>query len=346
MKLNAGAIVTEISIIPELDQLADDLIEMTADVVASEQVASPDLRTVLRFINNIVQIVDEAFQDVYSVLVDLSLLKYSDMNSQHIASMQSSVERLTSRSRYRDAKEICSRLHYLSEDFESTIGPIIDGTSSRDRWQQVFYLLEEHEGRIIRLVEFTVSQLRNLFSNSPAMPDVLSIAELARLRAEEVGAALDKLQELRNQILGLSGKRGLMYLISAKERTAGAAASLIIKEFRVGDTYKVRAAGAVGPHASASNTNIHQMPQQQTNPDTVALARELELLRVELQAHARMADQSLVTGEVAAAQIEAEKGDHAAALGHLARAGKWALDTATSIGATIAAAAIKTAMGM
>jgi hypothetical protein len=69
-------------------------------------------------------------------------------------------------------------------------------------------------------------------------------------------------------------------------------------------------------------------------------------LRAELKTRATNAEHDFVTGEVASAQLAAERGDGPSAMAHLARVGKWALDVATAIGTTLAFAAIKAAMGI
>src|SRR3954470_4688944 len=90
----------------ELHDLTEQLAAMTSAVVASTAIATPDLRTVLGFVNKMVQLVDEAFQDVYVVLVDISLLDENGRASGRVKEVRRSLELVIAKSTYRDAKEI------------------------------------------------------------------------------------------------------------------------------------------------------------------------------------------------------------------------------------------------
>jgi hypothetical protein len=330
----------------ELDHLAYQLGSMTSAVVADVSITPPDVRTVLRFINKVVQVADQAFQDVYAVLIDVQFLQESDLASGQIVEVRRSLALLLSRSRYRDAEEICSRLHHLAEEYAQKIDPIVAGVADRRAWSHVFQLLNEYEGDIIRMVQDAIYELEGLLGQlGPGQGSLSQVTRVAGESAADVRSALVKLETLRNQILGLSGEPGLMALVSSADREH-AVASVIAREVRVGDTYNVQGAGAVGPHAVANNVTINQSWQNLSNHDTELLARELAVLRAELKARATDAEHDLATGEVASAQIAAEKGDGPAAMAHLARVGQWALGVATSIGATVASAAIKAAMGI
>ena len=85
------------------------------------------------------------------------------------------------------------------------------------------------------------------------------------------------------------------------------------------------------------DTSFQQMWEKSASElDLVQLASELETLRQELDA---------ARAEIGAAAREVERGDGPAVLHHLKAAGPWALNAATSIGTSVAAAAIKMSMG-
>src|SRR3954470_17431526 len=109
----------------ELHDLTEQLAAMSSAVVSSTDIAAPDLRTVLKFVNKVVQLVDEAFQDVYVVLVDISLLDDDDLGTDRVKEARRSLALLTAKSKYRDAEEICSRLHHLTDDYREHVGPIV-----------------------------------------------------------------------------------------------------------------------------------------------------------------------------------------------------------------------------
>ena len=78
----------------------------------------------------------------------------------------------------------------------------------------------------------------------------------------------------------------------------------------------------------------------------VRLARELEQLRTVLKQKAETAEEDNVVGEIAAAEVAAKNGQGPTVLEHLFKAGTWALSAANTIGTTVAATAIKAALGL
>ena len=115
----------------------------------------------------------------------------------------------------------------------------------------------------------------------------------------------------------------------------------------MGDVYNVGQAGAVGPNSSAHDINFNQIWLQQSgNVDLPKLASELAALRMAMKQEATTAAQDIEVAEIAQAEIEAKNGDGQKMLGHLAKAGNWALDVATKIGTSVAAEMIKKSMGL
>jgi hypothetical protein len=120
---------------------------------------------------------------------------------------------------------------------------------------------------------------------------------------------------------------------------------------RVGDDYNVsgenQQIGAVGPNAHVHDVNFDQKwTNTRDDLDLPQLAQELAVLRAELRKQAIEPDHDEAVAEVGRAERAAKADDGPRTLEHLARAGKWALNTATTIGATVAAAAIKVALGL
>lgn len=106
--------------------------------------------------------------------------------------------------------------------------------------------------------------------------------------------------------------------------------------------------GSVGNVASGSSdfAQTATVNHQSINLDLVKLTAELPLLRAALVGMADSPDDYAAISAVRQAEIEAEKGDTPKLLESLAKAGKWALTTATNIGTTVAADAIKKSLGM
>jgi hypothetical protein len=113
-------------------------------------------------------------------------------------------------------------------------------------------------------------------------------------------------------------------------------------ESNMNEIYNVNQAGAVGHEARAENPVFHQV----INPNPLAdLAQELQALVSELRATAVTDEEQAATAAIAAAAEAANEGDESRMRGHLGSAGRWALGAATMIGAGLAVAAIKQALG-
>ena len=115
-----------------------------------------------------------------------------------------------------------------------------------------------------------------------------------------------------------------------------------------GDHYNVGQAGAVGAGSTAHNFQQIWNNWQTTGADVdlVLLAQDLEKLRQEMKREATSPEQDEATGEIAGAQTAAKNGDGGKVLEKLAKAGKWALSMAEKIGAGLAVAALKKAIGL
>ncbi|MFJ6168397.1 hypothetical protein ACIQH6_24990 [Micromonospora orduensis] len=113
------------------------------------------------------------------------------------------------------------------------------------------------------------------------------------------------------------------------------------------DEYTVGQAGAVGRYARADNNTFQQVWRSASaDIDVAKLSEELKMLRGHLRMEAETPEQDEAVAEINKAQAAASDGDGPRALEHLQKAGKWALAAATTIGTTVAAAAIKSSLGM
>ena len=119
-------------------------------------------------------------------------------------------------------------------------------------------------------------------------------------------------------------------------------------EVVMGDRYDVHGqAAAVGPNAHVHDATFNQIWSQSSEKiDLPTLADQLERLRAALRAEAKTPDDDQIVANVGQAELAAKNGDGPGTMRHLRSAGKWALGVATSIGAAVAAAAIKSATGL
>lgn len=115
----------------------------------------------------------------------------------------------------------------------------------------------------------------------------------------------------------------------------------------MGDQYNIGQAGAVGPNAHAHDMTFNQIGSQiETSMDLSQLADALSNLRKAMSQEANEAEHHIAIGEIAKAEQAARAKDSSKVAEYLRSAGKWAFDFASKIGASLAAEAIKIAMGM
>ncbi len=145
---------------------------MTEAATSDRNVPGKELRQLLKFIVKMVQVVDQAFQNVYLTLTEIKLLKPSDLGTEAVADIERDLELIFSRSWYRDTEEICSRLHHFTRLYEQQIAPIVAKLAQHQTWQQVFNLINEYEGRIIFLVRDSVSEISQLLASLQTEEDI------------------------------------------------------------------------------------------------------------------------------------------------------------------------------
>jgi len=194
-------------------ELADQLDDMAASAVADRRIPDTDLVHVLRFIGQVVVLVEQAFDQVFASLIDLSYLKAEDLQEPRRTELLSGMDHVLEKSRYKDVEEICSRLHSLSDLYEQAVRPKLGGLADEPRWGAVMRLLDEHEGEIIDIVRHRVSSLRWRLKDAGER-DLPAIREDAAAARDELQQALQKLWDLRNLILGFSGEEGLLELLA------------------------------------------------------------------------------------------------------------------------------------
>ncbi len=116
-----------------------------------------------------------------------------------------------------------------------------------------------------------------------------------------------------------------------------------------GDTYIVSEGqtGTVGPSSHAHDMTFTQIKTPTGSTiDLASLAKELSVLRTKMRAEAVEPDQDAAIGQVANAEIAARNGKAPQVFESLTKAGKWALDIAKQIGASLAVEAFKVALGI
>jgi hypothetical protein len=173
-----------------------------------------------------------------------------------------------------------------------------------------------------------------------------------RLVETQLSVAEEDFLELPDQVKVDSYFQILVDLGSRHGHYSGADQERIVS-LVMGDQYTVGQAGAVGPGSHAENMTFVQAWNDLSElGDTRTLADELGQLRSRLRGDAKEPEHDVVVAALAEAEMEAKQGNGPAALERLsglrrvAGATKWALDAATSIGTTLAAAALKAVLGL
>lgn len=165
----------------------------------------------------------------------------------------------------------------------------------------------------------------------PALLDEFSLFEQDFLDLDDQG----EVTRYSQQLIELAGHYGP----GTRER---------VTEVVVGDKFEVHGqAAAVGPNAHVHDVKFSQLWSRAKNElNLKELSKELEVLRGEARARASTLEDDEAVAEIAKAQRAAENGDGEQVMGHLSRAGKWALSIAQSIGVGLATTAIQSAAGL
>lgn len=120
------------------------------------------------------------------------------------------------------------------------------------------------------------------------------------------------------------------------------------RESLVGDKYEAHGnaqVGAMGKGAKVTNLTFGGSSEG-AGVDIAALVQELQTLRAEMRSQATTTDEDEAVVAVGQAIAAAESGDATGLTKHLKVAGKWAMGIASSVGAGVALAAIKSALGL
>lgn len=212
----------------QLHALSVQILRMAQSATAQADLPNAELRRVLNFLDKLVQVVDQAFRGLYSILVDIKLLGNADIGGPQIQAIRKDLEMVSARSWYRDVEEICSRLHHLSENYGENIAPIVQSLAHSDEWNEIFQLMDEHEGHIIGIVQRTVWDLKQMLATLNTPDELAQARQLAESKGAALQASLQDLTDFRNRILGLSGSVGFLELIETDRDAVTAQLQLLI----------------------------------------------------------------------------------------------------------------------
>lgn len=196
----------------DLGRVIHDINGMVRAAVSTDShLEDSAVRRTLSFLSQVILVVEQAFQDVLTVLVDVEYLESSPNLHIELRDLSKRVELLTARSYYRDAAEICSRLKHLRGNYDTFIRPVVQNLRQFTDWQGLFGLIEDREGRIIMLVEQTATELARLLAQAEG-GNLVPLKRYASEQRSELRAMLSDLHALNGRILGLSGNAGFLEL--------------------------------------------------------------------------------------------------------------------------------------
>lgn len=194
-----------------IKELAVDIENLFQTAVNDSRIDDFELRRILRFIAQVIQVVEQSFQDVLGTLVEIKLMRPEDISTPKLQELQRQLELLTSRSYFRDAFEVCSRLRHLRQNFDQFIEPSVRHIKDYGGYKGVLGLIQEGEGKIIRLIEQTSREISYMLENIDAN-SLVEIRRTASVKSEQLKSLLADLHELNGRILGYSGRSGFLEL--------------------------------------------------------------------------------------------------------------------------------------
>ena len=256
-----------------IQRVATDLgavIEAAAD---DRNLSTQELRRVLRFVARVAHVVEQALQDVYGLAVEVKHVASGD--KRELQRLRRELDLVRARSAYSKAEEICSRLRHLREQFENDVALLLRCSQGDRRWQELFWLLEEREGRIIQLVEASTSDMAQrldaledtgIFGRSQAKVGTIRIADDT---TKKILISLRELRDIRDRIFGLSGQAGFLELTESDVPALRQQAHQLNVQITTGDLYRTDITNAtVGAVAIGSSADAHGNAGRDTIPDS------------------------------------------------------------------------------
>ncbi|SFF08576.1 hypothetical protein [Nitrosomonas sp. Nm166] len=268
-----------------LTDLVEQIDRMIETVATAPGLDDAELRQILRFLTQVIQVVEQAFQDVLTLLIEIKYLENSDLGSTKMTELRKQIDLLTARSFYRDAAEICSRLKHLRQNFDQFVRPVINNLPQISGWGGVLGLIEEREGRIIMLIENTANHMSRMLDTVDGST-LMEAKAAASQNAEELRLLLSELHELNGKILGFSGKTGFLELTRNRNELQREVQIMIDKrdqsithgpKVQLGDSNVFHGDFAI---ATTIQDSFNQIAQSSANDD---LKQKLELLCSQVQ---------------------------------------------------------------
>jgi hypothetical protein len=205
----------------KLTTIAEQLTALLNQVEQADNVPNQTKRDMVIFIDRVVEVVEQAYRDVFRLAVELKFIPNHELTKEGIAKYQRDAERLRERDKYRDVEFICGRLHVLRRQFHEEGFDKLTAGFERS-FRELIYLIDDREGELIRIAsdfmyfvfEGLQSIQRSISNTSEARHLRDDLAAQIESRIPEMRSSLEELHVIHNRILPTMGGEGLMELLS------------------------------------------------------------------------------------------------------------------------------------
>src|SRR4029453_9452917 len=111
----------------ELQDLVDQAQNMVRAVTSDQNISSSNLRRVLRFIGEAVQVFEQVFQGFYTLLVELRYLTDDEIdNPQRLQGLKKEIALTLGSQYYTEAEGFYNRVRQLEKQYRDQIEPITE----------------------------------------------------------------------------------------------------------------------------------------------------------------------------------------------------------------------------
>lgn len=197
-----------------INPLVEQMVRMMAMASNNPAVSNDELSQLLRFISKVEQVVSQSFKNIYSLLLKLKYLDVADLNGPKIDDLRQELDYLVSPQYFHDVQLICGQLRVLSDQYRDQISPVIEMkmTENRDQFREMFHMLDQYEGYLIGIFRNMTGRMATQLAEMTTVDDLLELKRTATAQTVVISESLQKLQDISNSILGLSGRPGFLEL--------------------------------------------------------------------------------------------------------------------------------------
>ena len=195
--------------------------DLLNNVEQADNIPNRVKRDMVVFIDRVVEVVEQAYREVFRLAVEIKFIPDEDLTSKGVAGYQQEAERLRERDRYRDVEFICGRLHVLRRQFhEEGFDQLTQGFDHS--FHRLLDLIDDREGELIRIAD---DFMHFVFDGLQRLRDSVGDTALAKRHRDELAdqieqrlpdlrSSLEDLHAIHLRILPTVGGEGLVEILS------------------------------------------------------------------------------------------------------------------------------------